>query len=361
MIAGGPRMTGQGLGASPVRNLAGGILFVLVVTALAVGAYCAEGWSFADALYMSVLTVFTVGYGEVHPIDTEPLRLITMGLIVFGCTGMIFLTGALVQFITVRSFQDVLGTRRNRMELEKLAGHTIICGHGRIGRSLVRDLQAASARFVVLEADPARAAELRADGHLVLQADATEEEALAHAGIARARVLATVLPNDAANVFITLSARAMNPALTIIARGEAPATERKLLQAGANHVVLPAHIGAERMAELILYPATLAMRPPASRMREMGRDLHRFGLELVTVIVAPGSRHAGRTMAEVERATDCFVVTVEQPGSGAAQRPEPEQVLAAGDGVTLMGPQRHGAGRRLRRWLTAGMADGGHG
>ena len=332
------QQTGQGgLGASPVRNLVGGVLFVMIVCACAVAAYCGEGWSFDDALYMSVLTVFTVGYGEVRPIDTEVLRLITMGLIVFGCTGMIFLTGALVQFITVRSFQDVLGTRRNRMEIEKLSGHTIICGHGRIGRSLVRDLAAASARFVVVEADPARAAELRGGGHLVLEADATEEEALDHAGILRARVLATVLPNDAANVFITLSARAMNPELTIIARGEAPATERKLLQAGANHVVLPAHIGAERMAELILYPATLAMRPPAARMRELGRDLHRFGLELATVIVAPGSRHDGRSVADVERATDCFVVTVEQPGGDGAHRPAPDHVLAEGDGVTLMG------------------------
>lgn len=339
IAAGGPRVTGQGtgLGASPVRNLAGGVLFVLVVCALAVAAYCGEGWSLGDSLYMAVLTVFTVGYGEVRPIDTPGLRAITMALIMFGCTGMIFLTGALVQFITVRSFQDVLGTRRTRMELEKLSDHTIICGHGRIGRLLVRDLEAASARFVVVEADPARAAELRAGGHLVLEADATEEEALGHAGIVRARVLATVLPNDAANVFITLSARALNPALTIIARGEAPATERKLLQAGANHVVLPAHIGAERMAELILYPATIAMRPRAARMREMARDLHRFGLELVTVIVAPGSRHDGRTVAEVERATDCFVVTVEQPGADAAHRPAAGHVLAGGDGVTLMG------------------------
>ncbi len=330
----GPR---HGLGASPIRNLAGGVAFVLVVCAVAVAAYCHQGWSFDDSLYMTVLTVFTVGYGEVRPVDTEALRLVTMGLIVFGCTGMIFLTGALVQFITVSSFQDVLGTRRTRMEMEKLSGHTIICGHGRLGRSLVRDLMAAASPFVVVEADPARAAELRGEGHLVLEADATEEEALAHAGIARARVLATVLPNDAANVFITLSARAMNAALTIIARGEAPATERKLLQAGANHVVLPAHIGAERMAELILYPATLAMRPPAARMRQMGQDLHRFGLELVTVIVVPGCRHDGRTVADVERATDCFVVTVEQPGADAAHRPAPEQVLTGGDGVTLMG------------------------
>ena len=328
---------GVGIGASPVRNLVGGVLFVLCVCAVAVAAYTAEGWTLGDSLYMTVLTVFTVGYGEVRPVDTAALRGITMGLIVFGCTGMIFLTGALVQFITVRSFQDVLGTRRSRMELSKLSDHTIICGHGRIGRSLVRDLAAAAFPFVVVEADPARAAELRAGGHLVVEADATEEEALDDAGIMRARALATVLPDDAANVFITLSARALNSGLTIIARGEAPATERKLLQAGANHVVLPAHIGAERMAELILYPATLAMRPGAARMREMDSDLHRFGLELATVIVTPGCRHDGQSVAAVEAATGCFVVTVERPGTDAAHRPAPDHVLAGGDGVTLMG------------------------
>lgn len=319
------------------RNLLGGVVFVLVVAACAVSAYVDQGWSAGDAVYMTVLTVFTVGYDEVHPIDTPTLRAITMALIGFGCTGMIFLTGALVQFITIQSFQEVLGTRRMKSQIETLKGHVVICGFGRIGRMLARDLVAANADFVVLEADPARAAEAQAEGYLVVGEDAAEESALRHAGVERARILATALPNDATNVFVTLSARALNPSLGIISRGEAPSTEKKLRQAGADHVVLPTHIGADRMAELILYPATVELFRDSARMRAMEADLHRLGLDLELFVVEADSANAGRTVAEAEREGGFFILSVEKPGGGAARRPDPDQRLAQGDGVTLLG------------------------
>jgi Trk K+ transport system NAD-binding subunit len=326
-----------GLAAPSVRNLAGGIIFVLIVGAVAVAGYVSQGWTLSDAVYMTVLTIFTVGYDEVEPIATPALRVITMGLIFLGCTGMIFLTGALVQFITFRGFQEVLGTRRMTRQIDKLENHTIICGFGRIGRMLARDLEAASSPFVIIESDPARCAEVHAAGYLAVEEDATDETALTNAGVQRARVLATALPNDATNVFITLSARSLNRDLTIIARGEAPSTERKLIQAGANHVILPAHIGADRMAELILYPATVDMVRDPRRMREMEQSLHRLGLELAIAVVEAGSPHDGQTVTEIERETGFFVVAVETPGTASAQRPDPSHRLAAGDGVTLLG------------------------
>ncbi len=321
----------------PIRNIASGVLFVMAVSAVAIAGYVTQSWRLGDALYMTVLTVFTVGYGEVEPVDTPMLRAITIGLILFGCTGIIFLTGAIVQLITVRSFQEVLGTRRMNRDIDKLDGHTILCGFGRIGRMLARDLAAASSPFVVIDANPARCAEAREAGYLVVEEDAAEESALHHAGITRARVLATVLPNDASNVFITLSARSLNDRLVIIARGEAPSTEKKLLHAGAHHVVLPAHIGADRMAELILYPATVAMVRKPQRMREMEQDLHRLGLEIVLAVVERDSRHAGETVEAVERGTGFLIVAVESPGSARAEGPDPGRRLAAGDGVTLLG------------------------
>ncbi len=319
------------------RNLVGGVLFVLIVCAAAVAAYVRQGWTVGDAVYMTVLTIFTVGYGEVHPISTLSLRVVTISLIVLGCTGMIFLTGALVQFITFRGFQEVLGTRRMRGQIDKLENHTIICGFGRIGRMLARDLDAASSPFVVIEADPTRCAEVHAAGYLTVEEDATDETALTNAGIQRARILATALPNDAANVFITLSARSLNKNLTIIARGEAPSTERKLIQAGANHVILPAHIGADRMAELILYPATVEMVRTPGRMREMEQDLHRLGLELALAVVEAGSPNDGRTVGDVEHETGFLVVAVETPRVDAAEPPPPSRRQRAGDGVTLIG------------------------
>ncbi len=344
---GGPAFGAVDL-AGPRRNLIGGIVFVLAVAAIAIVAYAEAGWPLGDALYMTVLTVFTVGFEEVRPVDTALLRTITIGLILFGCTGIIFVTGALVQFITVRSLTDVFGVRRMQNAIAGLTGHTIICGYGRIGRMLARDLAAARSPFVVVDQDPHRCAEARADACLVVEADAAEEVALAEAGVARARVLATVLPNDAANVFITLSAKSMNDTLVVIARGEAPSTERKLLHAGARHVVLPAHIGADRIAELILYPATVALvrEPPA--MRAFGRDLARLGFELVLAVVERSSPFAGSTVEAVERETGFLVVAVERPGDREVLRPSAGDALAQGDGVTLLG--------RIGAPLAAGFA-----
>ncbi len=226
---------------------------MLVVSACATAAYMENGWGFGDALYMVVLTVYTVGYDEVIPIKTPELRAITIALIVTGCTGMIFLTGSLIQLITASQLQQLFGFRRMQKEIDRLTDHVIICGYGRIGQMLARELQAGKCDFVIVERGDGRMTAARELGFLSLQGDATDEDVLRLAGISRARALATVLPDDAANVFITLSARSLNRELTIIARGEAASTEGKLIQAGADRVVLPTRIGAERMAELLLY------------------------------------------------------------------------------------------------------------
>ena len=243
----------DGLLASPSRNLIVGLLYMAVVMMAATISYRLAGWSLGDAIYMVIITVYTVGYQEVHPLDTALLRTITISTIVLGCTGVIFLTGALVQFITLNQINQVFGIKRMNTQIDKLSDHVIICGFGRIGAMLAQILEAASAAFVIVERDEERSERARGIGYLCIQADAADESALRSAGVTRARIVATVLPNDAANVFITLTARNMHPAVEIIARGEAPSTERMLLHAGANRVVQPTHIGAERIAEIFLY------------------------------------------------------------------------------------------------------------
>lgn len=238
---------------SPVRNLVVILVFVAVVMVAATFAYMRAGWSLADASYMVVLTIYTVGYGEVRPIDTPYLHAVTMATMALGCTGMILLTSVLIQVFTALQLRALFGVERMHNAIAALNAHVIIAGYGRIGVMLARELQAAGRDLVIIERDPVKIAEAKAAGHLCLAADATDETTLVTAGIARARVIATVLPDDAANVFITLSARNLSPRVEIIARGEAPTTESKLRHAGADKVVMPTHIGAERIAEMILF------------------------------------------------------------------------------------------------------------
>jgi voltage-gated potassium channel len=221
--------------------------------------------------------------------------------------------------------------------VEKLSGHVIICGYGRIGLMLAHDLAAAGTALIVLERNADRLAEAEAAGHLVLAGDATEEESLVRAGVTRARLLATVLPDDAANVFITLSARSLSPHIEIIARGEVPSTESKLRQAGANHVVLPTHISAERIARMVLYPKGGAgdWHPELS---DVAHDFGRLGLAIEKLTVVEGSPMDGLTVAAGERngGGTLFIVAITRDGQEPTVRPAADQVMRAGDVVTIV-------------------------
>jgi Trk K+ transport system NAD-binding subunit len=204
---------------------------------------------------------------------------------------------------------------------------------------LARSLRASSAGFVVLENDEAQAAEARAQGYLCLRGDATDETALHAAGVTRAHALASVLSNDALNVFITLSARALNPNLLIVARGELPSTENKLLQAGADKVVLPTHIGAERIAELLLHEESARLLDGLERSHGFQRVLHNFGLELEVITAAPQSPAVGMSVAALERQAKgaFFIVQINRRDGDVHTTPPANATLADGDGVVLIG------------------------
>jgi voltage-gated potassium channel len=325
-------------------------VFVLLATAAATISYMLAGWSFDDAFYMTVLTLYTVGYEEVRPVDTATLRFVTTCLIVVGCTGMIYLTGALVQFITFGQLQELLGTTRMNRQIEDLEDHVIVCGFGRTGNMLAKELAQGKAKLVVIEPNQSRCLEAKAMGYLAMNADAIEENVLKQAGIARARALASVVSSDPINVFITLSARSLNKSIQIIARGEEPSTEKKLLQAGANAVILPTHIGAEQIASLILFPAIAGVIQASERRRQMEVDLRTLGLELEVVAMAEGSLFAGRSVEEIERRADnaFFIIAVERSGSNHVERPQPHMRIYPGDGVTVIG--RPGRAEALKKF-----------
>ena len=327
------------LSASPLRNLASIVGFVLAIVVLATAAYMRAGWSFEDALYMVLLTIFTVGYGEVRPINTHYLHGVTIATIVLGCTGMILVTGALVQVFTSFQIRQLMGLNRVKTDIDKLKDHVIVCGFGRIGVMLTKDLAAARTPFVVIERGDKRFAEVLELGYLCIQGDATDEAALEAAGIKRARALATVLPDDAANVFITLSARSLNAKLQIIARGEAPSTESKLIQAGADKVVLPTHIGAERIAEMILYPATARFIRGSDRMRDFETVLRDLGLDMEMVVAGENTIAAGATVGDLERRGQgaFFVVQIDRRDGETIIRPPHATLISAGDGLLVVG------------------------
>lgn len=327
-----------GMLGSPIRNLTAALVWVIAVFVAATIGFVASGWTLGDALYMVTLTIFSVGYGEVHPINTPWLRLLDMATIILGCTGMIVLTGALVQVFASYQLRRLMGIDRMQSQIERLSDHCIICGLGRIGHQLAKELATARSPFVIVERNAAKIAEASALGYLCLAADATDEDALRAAGIERARVLATVLPDDAANVFITLSARNLNRTLEIIARGEAPSTEGKLIHAGADKVVLPTHIGAERITELILYPSTASVVDDSERLLAMRRALREFGLEIEVVSCNATGALTGATVGEAERRGDgaFFVIQIERPNGPSIRHPGENVRIEADDKLVLV-------------------------
>ncbi len=341
------RFTGESVLGSPVRNLVSILAYMAIVVTSATFAYMQAGWSFADASYMVALTVYTVGYGEVRPIDTAYLHGVTMATMVLGCTGMILLTSAIVQLFTVMQLRQILSPNRMQAKIDKLTDHALICGYGRIGVMLARDLATGGMPLVVLERDPGRLAEAEAAGHLALAGDATEEPALIAAGIHRARVLATVLPDDAANVFITLSARNLHPELEIIARGEAPTTESKLRHAGADQVVLPTHIGAERIARMVLYPESRAARDEAG-VHGAEQALEGVGLSLESLVIGARSAAAGLTVKEAERlGGGTYLIVRIGRDDEEMRRPAPEERIHKDDRLMIVTRDPAAAARML--------------
>jgi len=325
--------------SQPKANLLYAAAYVGVVLAVFAVGYRIAGWSWSDAIYMVFITAFSVGFGEVVPVTDPWLRVWTMALIVLGCTGIIFITGTLVQWLTETQIQRALGGKRMEHEIEKLKNHTIICGFGRIGRMIASQLEAGGIPFVILDQAPDRVAEVREAGWLTMQGEATDETVLRAAGIARARVLATVLPNDAANVFITLSARNMNPSIQIIARGEVPSTERKLLQAGANRVVLPAHIGADRIAHLILHPNARELLGGKTKSSvDFEHHLTELGLDMEEIEIGADSPWARRRVGDVEKeaAGRLLAVAILRKEGGTDMNPDPAAMLMPGDALVVM-------------------------
>ncbi|KAM3100166.1 potassium channel family protein [Phormidesmis sp. 146-12] len=322
-----------------LRRIFTGALFFAITFALAVIGYVMAGWSVLDSVYMVVITTFGVGYGEVRPIDTRDKKILTILVIVAGTSSAVYMVGGFVQMITEGEINKALGARKMTRAIETLEQHIIICGFGRMGQILARKIADANLPFVVIDNNPERIAKAETLNYLVRLGSATDEAILYAAGIDRAKVLATVLPDDAVNVFITLTARELNPNLMILSRGELPSTEKKLRLAGADQVVLPAAISALRMSHMITHPATLDFLNQDDGRSNLNELLAQVDVQVDELAIAPGSPMVGVTIGDIEfRGKGTFIIVALRQADGTTiNHPSQSLTLAEGDAVIVMG------------------------
>lgn len=226
----------------------------LAISFGALGFHFIEGHSLLDSFHLATQTVTTVGYGDIE-IKTPAGRLFAIFFMLVGAGTVLYALTSLVQAIIQSEVLSILTNRRKTKEMQKLSSHYIVCGAGRVGRRIIRNLENQKMQYVVIERDEKKVAEFIEKGDLVIVGDATSEEILRRAGVDRAKGLASCLPDDAANVYVVLTARGMNSYLHIVARAVEEEAEPKLIRAGASRVVAPTIIGSQTMARALLKPA----------------------------------------------------------------------------------------------------------
>ena len=308
------------------------VWLAIVVATIVVGTagYVALfGWGTSDAVYMTVITMTTVGFREVRELADLPERAWTMFLAIAG-VGIIYGTvGIVAEAVLAEAASGRREERRMAEAVANLRNHYILCGYGRVGSTVARELVHAGQRLVIIDIEPASLESARHDGHLVVQGDATADETLLLAGVERARGLVSTIDSDANNVYVTLSARAINPALFIVGRANAAGSEAKLLQAGADRVVSPYTMAGRRIAELAIRPRVADFIDAALSHGEL-----RFSIEELEV--AADGPLDGRLVRDLQQ-EGVFTLAIVRGDRDYEPNPPPDRPLAAGDSLVVSG------------------------
>ncbi len=317
---------------NPVKDLKISLFILLVLVSLGTTGYMfIEGWRFLDAFYMTIITLATVGFREVHPLS-DAGQVFTILLIVFGVSVLGYTVGKLAQIMFEGQIQRFLGRKKVEMSIDALREHYIICGYGRIGMLICREFAAKPIPFVVVENNPAVLEKLEEDSVLFLRGNATEDETLLKAGIKRAKGLVSVVTSDTENVYITLTARGLNPDLFILARSGEPGSEIKLQRAGANKVVSPYHIGGSRMAQAIL-------RPNVVDFIEIATGREHLDLQMEEIFIPEKSSFVGQNLkdAGLRKDTGVIIVGIKKVSGKMVFNPESTSVIEAKDTLIVLG------------------------
>jgi voltage-gated potassium channel len=313
-----------------LRRIAVGVLVFATLLAFGTAGYMLiEGWPFLDALFMTAITLSTVGYGQVHTLSSGGM-IFSIFLIFFGVGAVLYVINAIIQTVFEGHLQEVLGVRKMRTRIDALRGHYVICGFGRVGQEVAHEFEAQNVPFVVIENDLDNQDHARSLGYLYVTENATAEEALLAAGVRRARGLIAAVGSDAENTYITLCARSLNPRLLIVARAGSNRGEERLRQAGADKVISPYRIGGRSIAFAAVYP----------QETEFVESVH--GDRWVAEIrVDEVSNLAGLSIEEAlsERPGVNVVLAVQARDGELMVGPPPERRLEMGDCLIVLGKE----------------------
>jgi len=313
------------------RKLINPVLAIVGVIVFGVAGYIViERWDFFDSLYMTIITLTTVGYHEVHELS-QPGRAFSMVLMLSGVGTMFYTFGVGAKVLLEGELRDLLGRKKLTKKIENLKDHYIICGYGRMGNIICREMLHNKAPFVLIEKTPGILATIDAD-ILSLQGDATQDSILIQAGIERAKGLISVLSSDSENLYVVLSARGLNPKLKIVARASEEGAESKLIRAGADSVVSPYYIGGLRIAHSLLKPAVVDFIEFATKSGNIE-------LQMEEIRVKESSDIIDRSLDEcgIRKEMGIIIVAIKRDTGTMEFNPKSTSVIRKGDTLVAMG------------------------
>ena len=313
------------------RLLRAGAALVTLVVVGTIGYMEIEGWNFSDSLYMVYITMSTIGFTEVRELDNTG-RLWTALIGIGGIGTFAYAAGSLIELAVEGTVRGYFRNRRMRNEIDKLENHYILCGFGRVGREVAQELLSESIPFIVVDRDESVVARCRVEGYLAITGSGYNDEVLESAGTPRARGLIAAVANDADNVFITLSARRMNPKLHIVARYNSDESAAKLTRAGADRTLSPHYIGGRHLASLATRPSVVDFLDVIS----YGGGIE-FRLEEFTV--PQDSRLSDHSLGrlDISRQTGARILAIRKSGGKFNTNPTGEDRISAGDTLIVLG------------------------
>lgn len=331
------------------RRLIRRILLILGLLSLIVligttGFVLIEGYSWFDAFYFTLATIATIGYQPPKALSHAG-SVFNSVLIVFGVSTVFLAVGGMTQTIIELEFQGLFEARRKKRMIQHLDDHFIVCGYGRVGRNASLEFQRTGAPFLVIDRNDDRVAKAMHAGMLAVVADATQDESLREAGVLRAKGLIAALPSDAENLFVILSAKTLNPQLTIVTRASEEEAGEKLRRAGADTVLTPFSMAGRQLADTLL-------RPQVVEFMDFARSNIGSGVVVEQVRVAPGTEVTAKTFGELQelRRSGVIVLAIRKPAGETTFNPPPEFAISAGDVLIVMGERA--SLQRLEKILT---------